>query len=154
MTKKVNRPHKKRGFPPRQPPAAVPTPVLVEALAADGRDMIGVAAAFATSTDTLRRWMDENADLHEAFKRGRERERQALHNKLYRAAMNGNTVAAIFLLKSRHGYREGDQSDTANKVSITFTLPAAVKPEDFAKVVEHEPANTNKPVPAARIARS
>ena len=146
MTKRVNRPHKKKGVPPRQPPAAVPTSAMVEALAADGRDMVGVAAAFATSTDTLRRWFEENPDLQEAFKRGREQERYRLHNKLYRSAMDGNVVAAMFLLKARHGYREGDQSDATNKLAITFQLPAALSPQEFAKVIEHE--NSNKSLPA------
>ena len=84
---------------------------------------------------------------------GRESERLALHNVLFRAAKRGNIVAAMFLLKARHGYREGDQSDTANKVSITFSLPGAMKPEDFS-VIEHEPTTKPLPVPATRIGHS
>lgn len=48
------------------------------------------------------------------------------------AATGGNIVAAMFLLKTRHGYREGDQSDTANKVSITFQMPGALPMDQFA----------------------
>jgi hypothetical protein len=107
-----------------------------------------VAAGFGISADTLRRWFDERADLQEAFERGRERERQTLHNALYRAATEqGNMTAAMFLLKARHGYREGDQTTEANRVSINFTLPAAMPMEQF-RIIEHGNAG-NQPEPAA-----
>lgn len=77
-----------------------------------------------------------------------------LHNYFFRTAMDPKVAtkdrnfAAAYLLNNRHGYVQGDKSDAANKVSITFTLPAALKPEEFAKVIEHEPASTDKPAPA------
>jgi hypothetical protein len=54
--------------------------------------------------------------------------------------MSGIWQCSMFLLKARHGYREGDQTDTANKVSITFALPGAMSMEEF-KVIENEPDN-------------
>jgi hypothetical protein len=33
-------------------------------------------------------------------------------------------------------------------VSITFALPGAMKPEEFLKAIEHEPADSGKPVQA------
>jgi hypothetical protein len=70
---------------------------------------------------------------------GRKLERHTLHNALYRLATEqGDKIAAMFLLKARHGYREGDQGDQANRVSINFTLPGAMKPEAFT--VENEPS--------------
>ena len=95
----------------------------------------------------LSRWMDEDAELREAFQRGRERERHTLHNVLYRAATEGKgkdaLIACMFLLKSRHGYREGDQEQQANRVSINFTLPGAMKPADF-QVIENEPVTRSE----------
>jgi hypothetical protein len=105
----------------------------IEALAATGFNKIGIAAHFGVSADLFNKWMEANGKLAEAFKRGRERERQALHNALYKKAIEKNdTVAAIFLLKARHSYREGDQSQDANKVAITFNLPGAMTPEQYA----------------------
>ena len=104
----------------------------IEALAADGFSMVGVARGLGTSQDTLRKWFDADPALKEAFDQGRERERQTLHNLLYRQATeNGNATAAMFLLKARHGYREGDQGETGNRVSINFTLPGALSMKDF-----------------------
>ncbi len=88
---------------------------------------------------------------------GREAERLTLHNVLYeQATKNGNIVAAMFLLKARHGYREGDQSTEANRVSINFTMPGALSPGEFLKVIEHEqqPADPDKSLPAPRLSRS
>jgi hypothetical protein len=136
MTLPVARPHKKRGPKPKTPPATAAD--RIEALAADGFSMRGVAAGLGVSADVLRRWLDEQPDLQEAFDRGRERERHTLHNALYRAATEqGNMTAAMFLLKARHGYREGDQGDTANRVQITFALPGALPLADF-KVIDHK----------------
>jgi len=153
VTKRVNRPHRKTGRKRKSAPATVTTHTLVEALAADGRNVVGVAKALSTSKDRLRQWMDEDPTLLEAFERGREAERFNLHNGLFRAAQKGNVIAAMFLLKTRHGYREGDQSDTANRVSITFTLPSALKPEDF-KVIAHEPGAAALAIPEAGTPRS
>ena len=36
------------------------------------------------------------------------------------------------------GGREGDQGDTANRVQITFSLPGALKPEQFT--INNEPS--------------
>jgi hypothetical protein len=44
----------------------------------------------------------------------------------------------MFLLKARHGYREGDQSEMGNKVSVTFNLPASLSLDQFHKVIDHE----------------
>jgi hypothetical protein len=113
--------------------------VRIEKLAAEGWSMKGIAKTLGTDHETMRRMMEDHPALREAFDNGRERERHALHNALYVAAMNGQIAAAMFLLKARHGYREGDQSDTANRVSIEFRLPGALKPEQFTTTLENEP---------------
>ena len=65
-------------------------------------------------------------------------------------AMSGNTTSAMFLLKCRHGYREGDQSELANRVSINFQLPGALPLEQFARVIEHE-SDRAEPLPAKAL---
>jgi len=140
------------GRPPLVPPTYAAA--RIAALAATGHSMVGIARLMKVSQDTLRRWMDEDAALVEAFAQGREVERYELHNMLRRTAMKGNIIAAMFLLKARHGYREGDQGENANRVSINFTLPAALPPEQF-RVIEHdEAADKTFPVPARRPTRS
>lgn len=152
MTKPVNRPHKKPGRKRKNaPPSAATTAARIEALAASGHSIVGIARGLNTSKEQLHRWMDEDPALAEALARGRAAEQFVLHNSLYRAAVKGNLIAAIFLLKARHGYREGDQSEQANKVSITFALPGAMKADQY-KVIDHEPPAL--PLPDARPKRS
>src|SRR5439155_9887771 len=138
VTKRVDRPHKPRGNPLKLPPGNAAR--RIAALAAAGHSVVGIARGLSTSKDTLRRWMEEDPALADALAQGREAERFALHNLLYRKAMRGNVICAMFLLKARHGYREGDQSDAANRVSITFTLPAALPPERYVAAIDHEAA--------------
>ncbi|MDO8908998.1 MAG: hypothetical protein Q7W55_10945 [Pseudohongiella sp.] len=123
---------KKIGRPIKRPPANAVD--VVRDLAGEGHALIGIARVLGTSADTLRRWFDEDEELKAALDEGREKERYSLHNVLYKAATEqSNTTAAMFLLKSRHGYREGDSSETANRVSINFTLPGAMPLNDFVQ---------------------
>jgi hypothetical protein len=127
----------KLGPPEKTPPANAQERIL--ALAADGFSVVGIAKDLGVSPKTFNRWLDENDALKDAFDQGREQERYALHNMLYRQAMEkGNATAAMFLLKSRHGYREGDQGDTANRATITINLPGAM-PLDKFLAIENEP---------------
>ena len=49
--------------------------------------------------------------------------------------MGGDIVALLFLLKCRHGYRELADVTQQNTVAITFTLPGALDPADYAKLI-------------------
>lgn len=131
MTKPItHRPLQRPGRKPTTPPADAAD--RVRDLAADGFSVIGVAHRMGVGKRALGRWFDEYPDLKDAFDQGREEERYALHNFLYRQAMeHGNATAAMFLLKARHGYREGDQGDQANQVNVTIALPGAMTLSQF-----------------------
>ena len=106
-------------------------------LAADGFSVLGIARRMDVAKETLAKWMDADPALQEAFEQGREAERYALHNLLYRQAMeNGNATAAMFLLKARHGYREGDQSGQASRVNVTIALPGAMTLQQFNAITK------------------
>lgn len=97
---------------------------LIQDLAASGHAIIGIAKHFSVSAPTLKRWMEEDDELQEAFDMGRETERQALHASIYQSAMAGKpaNVNAFFLLKARHGYREGDPQNVQVAVALTHVL--------------------------------
>ena len=99
--------------------------------------------ALGCNTNVLDRWMHEDPALKQAFDEGRETERKTLHNVLFEAATKGTgkeaLIAAMFLLKARHGYVEGQQESQANRVSVTFNIPAAQPLENFM-VIDHDPA--------------
>ena len=129
-----------------RPRAVVPADAAkrIEALAGAGYSLIGIASKLGTTRGTLSQWLDHDPALREAFEAGREHERHTLHNVLFTLATEkNNPIAAMFLLKARHGYREGDQGVQANRVSINFTLPGAMRPEQFT--IEQESTNDRSP---------
>lgn len=133
MTRKItDRPLMKTGPKPHQPPPG--TAEKLREAASAGFTKLGCALRLGTTAEILRRWIDQYPELQEAFDQGREQERHTLHNVLYRQAVEqGNATAAMFLLKTKHGYREGDQSDQANRITINFSLPGALPMAEFVE---------------------
>ena len=112
------------------------TAQIVEELASQGHSILNISRALKISKELFYVWREQYPEIETALQVGKEKERYDLHNALYQSAMKGNVTSAIFLLKARHGYREGDQSDIANKVAITFNLPApAQSVDDYMKTV-------------------
>ena len=138
---------RKRGGQRKNPPAKAAA--LILELASSGYTKKGIAYRLGCKLEVFNRWLSEQEDLQTAFDEGREREHKALFTMLYEKAMAGDTVSALFLLKTRHGYREGDQSDQANRVAITFNLPGAMPLQDFIAI--HDTANDRpQSLPTAR----
>lgn len=108
--------------------------------ASEGSTVKGIARSLGVSSETLAEWMERHPELQDAMDEGREAEHKVLHNTLYEKAKKGDTVALLFLLKTRHGYREGDQTGSANKVSVTFNIPGPLPLDQFKKgrVIEHD----------------
>lgn len=140
-----------------RPRAAVPDDAAqrIEALAADGFSLDGVARKLGTNRNTLAQWFDADTALKDAFDAGREHERHTLHNVLYRLAVEkDDKIAAMFLLKARHSYIEGDRFESGNRVTINFTLPGAMKPIDYVVERSNDRSTENLPVSKARVGRS
>ena len=95
-------------------------------MASTGASLVEIASGLGIGKDLLRQWVAENEELAIALAQGRERERQALHGRLFKSAMEGNVVAAFFLLKCRHpGYDDrGMEKET-------------VTADEFARQVRH-----------------
>lgn len=115
---------------------------------ATGATKQGVALALGVTRCVLTRWLDEDPELEEAFRQGREKERKTLHNVLYMAATQGGgrdaLIAAMFLLKSRHGYVEGEKEAAGARVNINFQLPGARSMSDYVIEAEHANSGTQR----------
>lgn len=153
MTEQIANPPK-RGRPPKQPPADAVKQI--EKLAAEGATIVGIARALRTSADTLARWREEYPEIQAAIDNGRDVLHFELQNLLLQKARNGDTVALLFYLKSRFGWREGDQSETANRVTINFQLPGAISMEEFtkAKIINANASDRTEPVSTKRLTRT
>jgi hypothetical protein len=127
----------KIGRPPKRPPADAAE--RIRTLSAEGHSTVGIAQQLGVGRKTFDKWRTEFPELDEAYREGVERERYELHNVLVTKAKAGNIVAAMFLLKARHGYREGDQSDSAGRVSVTIALPGAMTLQQFQSIGKESP---------------
>lgn len=79
---------------------------LVEQYASEGLTEEQVAECFGVSRATITRRKAEDDAFDAAYKRGRYNGIQKVANALFQSAVNGNTTAQIFFLKSRAGFKE------------------------------------------------
>jgi hypothetical protein len=106
--------------PRKLPPAGAVEEI--QRLAAEGYSQLGIAAHFNVSKECFKRWIQEDAELDEAYELGKETERQALHAMIVASARANKpaNVNAFFLLKARHGYVEADQK--SGKVNVDIAI--------------------------------
>lgn len=112
------------GAPRKHPPTGATAEI--ERLASQGYALRGIGKFFRVNVLTLKRWMDEDESMLEAYEQGKEAERQALHALITRDAVAGKpaNANAMFLLKCRHGYRETDSP--ANKIDVNVAVAQPV----------------------------
>ncbi len=72
----------------------------IRCLASEGSTYVGIAKYFGVAKETLTRWIEDDLDLAEAFERGKDEEREKLHNALSKKALAGDIVAATLLLRA------------------------------------------------------
>lgn len=132
---------KQRNNPPAVKPRTKVTKAdiaKVQRWASESASKGAIARRLGMDQKTFRALMEQNPEFRAAYDEGVEAEHQMLVNALKRQ-LDKSPVPAIFLLKTRHGYREGDQSEQGNRVSVTFNLPGAQPLEAFRRgtVIEH-----------------
>ncbi len=76
----------------------------------DGYPQAAIARALGISAPTLRRLMADDRELMAAVEAQRSFEESELRDSLMELARKGDTVAAIFLAKARHGWRDRDDA--------------------------------------------
>ncbi len=84
------------------------------------------------------RCRDAQQEVADALAAGKQQMHDALCGKLYAKAMDGDTVALLFLLKTRYGYREGDQQGDT-RAHVTIVLPDAMSPEQYMRTINVAP---------------
>lgn len=130
---------------------------IIEQAAANGCTRSVIAHALGVGRGKLREWLaspEHGPALQAAMSLGKEAEHDRLVGLLMQAAhdakaMKGSIVACLFLLKTRHGYQEG-QALVQNSVSINYQLPAPLSVDDYLKAVAPG-LPLNKTVPTAAV---
>lgn len=107
---------------------------VIEAMARDGFSMVSIAKALRIDQVTLRQIRRRDPAVQEALDLGLAANERELVNLLMQQARDGQVVPAIFLLKAKHGFREGEHREPPVP-NITINLPGAMKPEDYMKSI-------------------
>jgi len=126
---------------------------LVRMACAEGATVGNICAVLDISERKFYGWMDKFPEFAATVKAGRSIEHDRLCNMLVRMALQGNVPCLIFALKSRHNYVDsgvGAATLVENKVSINFTLPDALKPEQYLQTLTAT-AEVIAPGDAARV---
>lgn len=116
----------------------------IEELSAVGAKETAMARVVGVSHDTWARWKKESPRLVEALDRGRADLCEKLVGALVKRALDpknpSGMAAAAFLLKNLAGWSDQGRPDTpANQVAVVVQLPAALRPEQYAQLVEAQP---------------
>lgn len=130
---------KKKTKPPYEPKDKLREQVAAFAMC--GTRYADIAKCLGISLNTLKKYYMDELEL------GSERANMLVAQSLYRQATSGNTIAAIFWLKTRAGWREKTPEDKAAQNEKPMTLaefygdtpPTTVSKEDSS---DAEPSTT------------
>ena len=104
----------------------------VEALASRLLSKEQICISLGISESTLYRNQREKTELTEAIKRGREKGVATIANKLVESAIEGNTTAQIFILKTHGGQDWKDRQD------VSLTGEVLVKTKTLQDMTDEE----------------
>jgi len=120
----------------------------IEKLATNGHADATIAKALRMDRSTFRHLRRRDSQVEEALVRGRSQLEDALVHTLLRRAMNpkdpAGAASAMFLLKSRCGYREGHVAPTAGlsvaAENVQIVMPPSLSAEQFGELLERTTA--------------
>lgn len=120
----------------------------IEKLARGGHTKRSISAKLRVDHKTLAKIADRQPEVAEALEAGRALHEADLVDALTARALAGDVVPALFLLKARHGWREGDARDGGGaQVNVqVIQLAAPMTPEQYGKLIDaEEPASISAP---------
>jgi hypothetical protein len=106
-----------------------------EAAAAAGVGIAGLAALLGCSREALRQMRERQPELDAAIERGNASNEFELVSLLMQAARKGAFVPALFLLKAKHGYREGEPPESS-RPNVIINLPSALPLDEYLRTIQ------------------
>ena len=120
---------------------------LIESTAREGGSQALIAGRLGIALSTLKQVMSRCEDVRVAFERGKAEDEYVLTSALRASAAAGYAPAAMFLLKTQHGYREKDDAPTASANIQIVQLPAPMSVEQYAQSLAQRDAAAALPAP-------
>lgn len=110
---------------------------LIRRMFAAGHNQSSVATALGISRSSFGHLRKRDERVQEAYEEGLGAFEYEMVEYLAKAAEKGNVAAAMFLLKTRCGYREnGDPSEVAPRSNVIINLPASIPMEEYRKAID------------------
>lgn len=116
--------------------------------ASDGASQNLIAAELGLTKTTLQKLFQRDDRCRVAWEHGAAIEEMELVEILKASARKGYAVAALFLLKTRHGYQETGPAP-ATAPNITIVLPDSYSPEQYMRTINVPPTKITRPATAA-----
>ena len=116
----------------------------IQILASAGRSQNSIAAALGIGRGAFKACFERQPEARLAWEAGNAADEQFWLDALRRASATGAFIPAMFILKARHGYREGDQPDM--RPNVTIVLPDALSPAQYMQVIQDRPKAITHPV--------
>ena len=120
---------------------------LVATLAAEGQPDVAIAKRLGMDPSTFTDLKKRDDALRAALSTGKGELETELTHLLLKQARDGNLVAAIYLTKTRCGWREQGPADGAAPVAIQVQINAPLSADEFLKVVGPLPPEPEEPAP-------
>lgn len=108
----------------------------VAAAAQVGYSRAGIAALLGISRKSLALCIERQPELEAAVGRAEAALEAELVGLLVQGARKGQYAPAMFLLKTRFGYRETGPTDGSAQPSININIPPPLSADEFRKFVE------------------
>ncbi len=127
----------------------------IETLAANGVALGSIAKHLGIDRKTFIRLRKDHEEIADAVEVGRSDLETEMVGLLTEAARNGSQVAAMFILKSIRGFKEGTPREVINKTEVNITLGKALSQDEFLKIVELPPEDVVDvtPTPTQKVIR-
>ena len=117
---------------------------IIRECAANGISEVELAKRLGMGFRAWQRIRDNEPEAQGAWAEAKADEHAKLRSRALNIAMDDNhpqhATLTMFLLKSRHGYRDhgADPADQRPAVNVSFTLPAAMSQADYMKSIKVE----------------
>ena len=108
---------------------------VIEQMAARGHREIDIARRLGImSWSTWTRIKDEDPKALAALEAGRGVEHDRLYGRLFEKAMRGDTIALLFLLKTRHNYNDRPEPAPV-QAAVQINMPSPLGLEDYTRLI-------------------
>lgn len=113
--------------------------VLIQEAAAGGLSRTAIAARLGIGASTFNDILKRDAKAQKAFDEGLAANENELVSLLMAEARGDGpkaNTARIFLLKTRHGFREVGPSNDDSKPTVNILIPPAMSPDELARFID------------------